>query len=345
MTFFFIVWSRDRGRCRSATGAVPAIVAAMLLLAVAPPARAADLVIYSGRKESAFRPVVELFERTTGVRVALKTGKTSGLANEIVQERRRPRADVFVATEAGIAELLARQGLLEPYASPRSQGIAPEFKSDEGFWTGVSGRARVIIYNTRLVRDAEIPRSVLDVTDPRWRGKVAIAATRERTTLAWLAALLHVMGEAKARSYIDRLIANGLKIVPDNSDVWRGVGSGEFAIGLTNSPNYHLAREAGLPVGVVYPDQGPGDMGVLVNPNVVAIVRGARHLDLAKRFVDFVLSAEAQGVLVHRAFEIPLIPGTDPGAVRPMGSFTALKISQARLADLADRAITLFPGF
>ena len=317
---------------------------AFLLLTQAAPAGASELVIYSGRKESAFKPVVELFERRTGVKVALKTGKTSGLANEILQERQRPRADILIATEAGICELLARKGALEPYRSPNAGPIPPEYKSAKGFWTGISGRARVILYNTGLVKEKEIPTSVLDVADTRWKGKVAIAATRERTTLAWLAALVHVMGEARAKAYIDTLLQNGLHILPDNSDVWRGVGSGEFALGLTNSPNYHLALEAGLPVGVIYPDQGPTQVGALVNPNVVAIVKGAKNSAEARRFVDFILSREAQEILVQHAFEIPLVPGADPGKVRPLGSFQVLKVTQERLGDLEDVTIKLFPG-
>jgi iron(III) transport system substrate-binding protein len=314
-----------------------------VFLIQAAPAGASELVIYSGRKESAFKPVVELFERRTGTKVALKTGKTSGLANEILQERRRPRADVFIATEAGICELLARKGALERYHSPKAGPIPAEYKSATGFWTGISGRARIILYNTRLVQDREVPTSVLDVADARWKGKVATAATRERTTLAWLAALVHVMGETKAKAYIDTLLRNGLHVLPDNSDVWRGVGSGEFALGLTNSPNYHLALEAGLPVGVVYPDQRPAEMGILVNPNAAAIVKGARNLAEARRFVDFILSREAQELLVRHAFEIPLVPGADQGKVRPLRSLRVLQVTQERLADLEDLTIRLFP--
>lgn len=319
--------------------------ASAITLSPSAPASASELVIYSGRKESAIKPVVELFERKTGAKVVLKIGKTSGLANEILQERQRPRADIFIATEAGVCEVLAREGVLDPYVPARGRSIPPEYKSSKGFWTGISGRARVILYNKGLVRDEEVPNSVLDLADAKWKGKVAIAGTLERTTLSWLTALVHVMGEAKAKAYIDGLLRGGLTILPDNSDVWRGVGSGEFALGLTNSPNYHLALKAGFPVGVVYPDQGPTSMGSLVNPNAVAILKGAKNLPEARRFVDFILSQEAQAILVRHAFEIPLAPGMDAGHVRPLSSFKALKISQERLADLEERTIKLFPGF
>ena len=141
---------------RTSTGTVILLILVwMSVIALAPgaPASASEFVIYSGRKESAIKPVVELFERKTGAKVVLKIGKTSGLANEILQERQRPRADIFIATEAGVCEVLAREGVLNPYAPARARSIAPEYKSSKGFWTGISGRARVIIYNKRLVRD------------------------------------------------------------------------------------------------------------------------------------------------------------------------------------------------
>jgi len=322
-----------------------AVLFAVLPLAHEPASASAfELVVYSGRKESAIKPVVELFERETGIKVALKVGKTSGLANEILHERQRPRADIFIATEAGVCEILAKEGVLEAYASAGARAIPVEHKSARGLWTGISGRARVIIYNKNLVKSDDIPSSVLDLTDAKWKGKIAIAGTRERTTLAWLSALVGTMGEAKAKAYIDTLLENGMKVLPDNSDVWRGVGSGEFAVGLTNSPNYHLALEANLPVGVVYPDQGPREMGVLINPNAVAIVKGAKNLDQAKRFADFLLSKPAQELLVKHAFEIPLLPGIDPGPVKPLSGFKALQINQERLADLEERTLSLFPG-
>ncbi|HLC21399.1 MAG TPA: ABC transporter substrate-binding protein, partial [Candidatus Methylomirabilis sp.] len=169
--------------------------ASAIMLSPSAPASASELVIYSGRKESAIKPVVELFERKTGAKAVLKIGKTSGLANEILQERQRPRADIFIATEAGVCEVLAREGALDPYAPAGARSIPSEYKSSKGFWTGISGRARVILYNKGLVRNEEVPRSVLDLADAKWKGKVAIAGTLERTTLSWLSALVHVMGE------------------------------------------------------------------------------------------------------------------------------------------------------
>src|SRR5439155_10189363 len=155
---------------------------------------AEELVVYSGRKEIVVKPVVEAFQKMTGVAVKLKIGPTSGLANALIQEKARPRADVFIATEAGVMEILAKNGVLDAYVSPESKDLLPGSRDREGLWTGISSRARVIIYNKNLVPDKDVPRSVFQLIDPRWKGKIAIAGTQERTTLSWVSSLIAVKG-------------------------------------------------------------------------------------------------------------------------------------------------------
>lgn len=299
------------------------------------------LVVYSGRKEKAIKPVVEAFTKQTGLPVDLKGGKTSGLANEIRMEKANPRGDLFISTEGGIMEILAGDGLLDPYRSPATKAIPDDFKSPTGSWTGISGRARVILYNKNLVVEKEVPKSVFELTDPKWKGKLAIAGTRERTSLAWVSMLVAVRGEAFTRDYIKALLANGLKILTDNTEVWQGVGRGEFAVGLTNSPNYYLAKKMGLPVGVVYPDQGPDGIGTPINANAVAVIKGAKHPEGARKFIDFVLSPEGQRILVAADYEIPLLPGGDPGEVLPAKAIKQPPVTEQRLAALAEPTIKL----
>jgi iron(III) transport system substrate-binding protein len=299
------------------------------------------LVVYSGRKEKAIKPAVEAFTKKTGIQVDLKGGKTSGLANEIRMERVNPRGDLFISTEGGIMELLAAEGLLDPYLSPATKAVPEAFKSATGVWTGISGRARVILYNKNLVPEKDVPKSMFELTDPRWKGKLAIAGTRERTTLAWVSSLVAVKGEAFTRDYIKGLLANGLKILSDNTEVWQGVGRGEFAIGLTNSPNYYLAQKMGLPVGIVYPDQGPEGIGTLINANAAAVIKGAKNLDAARKLIDFLLSKEGQGILVASDYEIPMLADGDPGEVLPAQSIKQPPVTEQRLAALAEPTLKM----
>ena len=300
---------------------------------------AEELVIYSGRKEVAVKPIVEAFQKKTGIPVKFKTGTTTGLAHALIQEKARPRADVFLATEAGVMEILAKNGVLDKYVSPASKDLLPGSRDQEGLWTGISSRARVIIYNKSLVPDKDVPRSVFQLTDPKWKGKVAIAGTLERTTLSWVSSLVAVKGAEFTRVYLKKLYANGLKILPDNADVWQGVGRGEFAIGLTNSPDYFLARKAGYPVGVVFPDQSDGEVGTLLNLNAIALVKGAQHPDAARRFIDFILSPPGQRILIDGAYEIPLRP--DIIDLVPLTGFRRTPVPEEQLAELAEPTLKL----
>jgi iron(III) transport system substrate-binding protein len=300
---------------------------------------AEELVVYSGRKEVAVKPIVEAFQKKTGIPVKFKTGTTTGLAHALIQERARPRADVFIATEVGVMEILAKNGVLDAYVSPAAKDLLPGSRDQGDLWNGISSRARVIIYNKNLVPDKDVPRSVFQLTDPKWKGKIAIAGTQERTTLSWVSSLIAVKGAEFAKDYLKRLYANGLKILPDNADVRQGVGRGEFAIGLTNSPNYFLARKANYPVGVVYPDQSDGEVGTLLNLNAIALVKGAQHRGAARRFIDFVLSPAGQRILIDGAYEIPLRP--DIIDLVPLTGFRRTPVTEEQLAELAEPTLKL----
>ena len=323
------------------------VLAGILLAGVAGllpalPADAADrLVIYSGRKEKAIKPVVDAFTKQTGVLVDLKVGKTSGLANEIRMEKARPRGDLYISTESGIMEILSKEGLLEPYQSAATKAVPEDFRSATGTWTGISGRARITLYNASLVPEKAAPRSIFELTNPRWKGKLAIAGTRERTTLAWATALVALKGEAFTRDFLKGLHANDLKILTDNTEVWQGVGRGEFAIGLTNSPNYYLARQNNLPVGVVYPDQDAGGFGTPVNPNAVAVIKGAANPEAAHKFIDFLLSAEGQRILVTQDYEFSLVDSVDSSEVPPLKSIKRTAVTAQQLADLEEATLKL----
>lgn len=326
-------------RTSRASGLLWSVVTGLLLFFSVAALSADELTVYSGRKEGAIKPVVEAFQKKTGIPVRLKIGKTSGLANELIQERARPRGDVFIATEAGVMEILAKNGALEKYEPAGSRDLQSGMRDREWYWTGISSRARVLIYNRNLVPEKDVPRSVFQLTDPKWKGKIGIAGTRERTTLSWVSAMVASKGAEFTRGYLTRLVANGLKILPDNADVWQGVGRGEFALGLTNSPNFFLARKADYPVGVVYPDQEDGGLGTLLNLNAIALVRGAPNQDVAKRFIDFVLSPEGQRLLVEGAYEIPLKP--DIIDLSPLTGFRTIPVTEEQLADLAEPTLKL----
>lgn len=313
------------------------------------PALAAEgLVVYSARKEELIRPAVETFQQDSGIKVTLLTGKAGELARRIEIERGDPKGDLFLGTTAGVTELLRRKGALEPYASPYAKEIPDEFKTPDGTWVGITGRVRVIIYNKNLVKDADAPRSFFDLTDPKWRGKVVVASMGERTTVGHLAAIMALKGEELTTRYVKALRDNGLKVLNNNTEVRKAVASGEYAVGITNHYYYliQLRENPASPLGIIYPDQGPGDMGAPVYSITAAIIKGAKNLEAAKKFVDFLLQPKGNRLLVEGEFEIPLFPGArlvgEDKGILGLGQFKKAPVSQIQVADLEPKVEKLF---
>lgn len=298
-----------------------------------------ELVVYSARKERLIRPALQAFEQESGVSITLLTGKAGELARRIEIEKDDPRGDVFVGTAAGVAELLRRRGLLAPYESPYASAVPSEFKAEDHTWVGVTGRVRVIIYNNELVNGDALPASFFDLTDPRWRGKVAVASMGERTTVSWLAAIMALKGEEFTERYLRALKANGLKVLKNNTEVRRAVARGEFALGITNHYYYMIQRheDPKSPLGILYPDQAPGQMGTPMATITAAILRGAKHQEEARKLVDFLLRPEGNRLLVEGKYELPLIADLEPvGAdegVKGLGQFKRAPVTQTRMAD------------
>lgn len=309
---------------------------------------AETLTVYSARKEELITPAIESFEKETGIKVRLLTGKAGELARRIEIEANDPKGDLFLGTTAGVTELLRRKRLLASYASPQAREIPDEFKAPDGTWVGITGRVRVIMYNKTLVASADLPRSFFDLTDPKWKGKLTVASMGERTTVGHFAAIMAMKGEEFTAQYIKALTANGLKVLTNNTEVRKAVARGEYPIGITNHYYYliQLRENPASPIGIIYPDQGPSDMGAPVYSITAAIVKGARNLDAAKKFVDFLLQPKGNRLLVEGEFEIPLtrtgvVMGEDKG-IKGLGQFKKAPVTQIQVADFEPKVERLF---
>lgn len=301
-----------------------------------------DLVIYSGRREPLFEPVVEAFEDATGINVSVKYGSTTELGNALIEEKGNARADVFVGTDAATAETLRGKGVFAPLDDAALAAIPAAFRAEDGSWVGISGRARVIMYNSDLVPAAELPDSVFDLADAKWKGEIAIPATTNSSFTAWVSSLRALEGDAAAEELLRALKSNDVEILNEHTDVRKAVGRGEFSLGLVNHYYYELEKEAGSPVGVIYSDQGEGETGVLVNVAAASIVAGARHAENALAFIRFLLGDEAQRIFAETNFEYPLVEGvveTRAGVKR--GTFKESPVSLQELGLMNESTLDL----
>lgn len=292
------------------------------------------LVIYSGRNEPLIKPVMEAFKAAyPGIEVVAKSGSNGALANELLEEQANPQADLFITTETFTVKALQAEGVFENYISPKAADISTNYKDPAGAWTGVTLRARVIMYNTDLVSAEEAPQSVFDLTDPKWAGQIAAASSTNGSLQAQVAVMQHLLGDDITEGWLQGLLDNEVTFLGSHTDVRTAVGSGEFKLGLVNSYYYYLQKAEGSPVGLVIPDQGADQIGVVVNASAVAIVKGGKNTEAAKAFVDFLLSPEGQELFAKLNYEYPIISGVPTHAeVEPLVDY---KIADANLADEA----------
>lgn len=306
-----------------------------------------ELVIYSARKEDLMKPIVDAFQKKTGINVTLKSGAPGELALLIEQEKSSPRGDIYFTTDVATAENLGQKTLLEGYNSPNAEKVPTEFKSAQGYWTGVIGRSRNIMYNTDLIKTADAPKSVFELTDPKWRGKFAIASIKEGGVRLWLDSLMVLKGEEFTTKFINDLKANGMKVLANHTEVAKAVSRGEVALGLLNHYYYVPEKNSKQPVGLIYPDQGSDQIGTLVTPLSVSIIKGGKNPNAAKAFVDFALSAEGQQPLTTQENEFPLTAGTPLGAataegVKSIGEIKRPNLDVSKLAAQEKRVVEIF---
>ncbi len=283
-----------------------------------------DVVAYTSVDQVFSEPVLRAFEAESGMRLCAvydtEETKSTGVMNRLIAERDRPQADVYWANEPIRAESLRQRGMTAPYRSLAAAGIPAKYKDPNGHWTGFSARVRVLLAHASL---AEKPSSVLALTDPRYRGRVAIANPLFGTTTAEVAALFALKGDDWGREFMASLKRNGIRVTASNGESADAVAAGRVAFSLVDSDDAVSRIRQGREVAMIVPDQGEGEMGAFLVPTAVLIVRGAPHPEAAKRLVDHLLSPETERRLaLADCAQIPLRAGVEPP--RELPSISAL---------------------
>ena len=270
-----------------------------------------EVVVYTSLDKVFSQPILKAFEKETGIKVLAvydsEATKTTGLVNRLIAEKNNPKADVFWNSETGRTIVLKNKGVLAKYESPSAVDIPDTFKDTDGCWTGFAARCRILIYNTNLLKPQNLPKSIFELTEPQWKGKVSLAYPLFGTTATHSAALFAHMGDQKAKAYFEALKANDVKIVDGNASSRDRVADGTVAIGFTDTDDAFVAIEQGRPVDIIWPDKD--GIGTLLIPNTVALINGGPNPEAGKKFIDFLLSARVEEMLAHsEAGQIPLRP-------------------------------------
>ncbi|HSJ27759.1 MAG TPA: extracellular solute-binding protein [Acidimicrobiia bacterium] len=298
------------------------------------------LVLYSGRNENFAQPVIDSFTAATGIEVEVRYGGTGDLATTIVAEGDSSPADVFWAQDPAFIGGLAQQGLLTTLPDDLLGLVDGRFSDGEGRWVGITARSRVLVYNTDLVSETELPASVWDLTEPAWRGRFGIAPTNG-SFVAFVTGMVLTEGEERTREWLVGIAANDPEIFDGNGPIVDAVVAGDLEAGLTNH-YYLLQRIAQL--GEVparnhfFPS---GDPGGLVMATGAGVLASSNRPEAAQDLIRHLLAESSQQHFLG-LFEYPLVDGIGtPDGQLPLQDLPTLDIDLTDTADTLDPALRL----
>lgn len=297
------------------------------------------LTIYSGRSENLIGPLIDMFREKSGFDVKVRYGKTAELAALILEEGKRSPADVFFAQDAGALGAISKSGQLNRLPQSIQNRVTPRFRSKKGQWVGISGRARVVVYNTEHLSESDLPSSINDFCDEKWKNRIGWAPTNG-SFQAFVTAMRKTEGEQKTRDWLQCIQNNNPKVYPKNTPIVAAAGTGEIDVGFVN--HYYLFRflkDFGDDFKARNYYLKNGDPGALINIAGIGILNSSESQENAETFIRFLLDHEAQTYFATQTYEYPLINGVDINSkLIPLND---IKTPDIDLSDLDDLKGTL----
>jgi iron(III) transport system substrate-binding protein len=319
--------------------AAAALVLTLALLSGCGGSSGRSITLYNGQHEQTTDALVAGFEKETGIGVNVRNDDEDTLTDEIVTEGTSSPADVIYTENSPALEYLHGKGLLAPVLPSTLARTPSRYDSPHGDWVGVSARVSVLIYNPSLIAASELPRSVLELAEPRYRGKLAFAAG-ETDFQPIVTSVVHTYGEAAALSWLRGINANAAShIYPDNETIADEVNRGAVAFGVINQYYwYRLRAELGasnVHSRIAY--FAPHDPGYVIDVSGAGILRSSTHQALAQKFLAFLVSKQGQEIIAHSiSFEYPLASGVATTA--PETPFDQLQPNSITIPELGDGA-------
>jgi iron(III) transport system substrate-binding protein len=330
---------RSRGRRITA---IVAIVAATGLLAACGSSTSTSgsvttITVYSGQHEQTTDSLAMAFEQKTGIKVNVRYNDEDSFANQIETEGANSPADVFYTENTPPLDALQDKGLLAPLDSSTLDQTASKWNSTAGDWVGVSARVSVIIYNPSLIKASQLPTTILELGDPKYKGKLAIAAG-ETDFYSVVASVDRAYGKARTLKWLAAIKSNAGSdhIYPDNETIADEVNRGQAAFGVVNQYYWYRMRgEIGasqMHSKIVY--FAPHDPGYVLDISGAAILKSSKHKAAAQKFVAFLVSKQGQEIIAHSlSYEYPI----DHGVVQPAEpAFSSLQPNSISIADLGN---------
>ena len=307
-------------------------------------ARAAALTLYSAQHEQTVDILTKEFTKETGIDVKVHSGEAPELASQLVKEGRSSPADVFFTENSPELELLSEKGLLAKVAPATLASVPAQDSGSDGDWVGVLARENVLAYNTGMIKEADLPASLLDLAKPEWKGKIAIAPT-DADFLPLIGAVAAMKGRPAALKWLKGLRDNAM-IFDDDEGVIAAVDRGAVAAGIVN--NYYWARlsmEKGADKmqSAIHHFAG-GDVGGVMNVSGAAVLKSSRNQAAAQKFLAFLVSKPTQELVskLNITFEYPLVAGVAANPLlKPTAELQPPSLTLKQIGDDRDAAALL----
>jgi iron(III) transport system substrate-binding protein len=255
------------------------------------------LTIYSAQHENLTEAWAKKFQDESGIKVQIRYGSDSSMGSQIVQEGAKSPADVFLTENSPAMTTVQRAGLLAPVDASTIAQVGSAYAPSSKDWVGIAARSTVLVYNPDKISEAELPKSIMDLQDPKWAGKWG-AAAGGADFQAIVSAILATQGEAKTAAWLKGL-KDGAKIYQNNIAVMKAVNAGQVPVGIMY--HYYWYRDQALTKAgskntklLYFRNQDPG---AFVSISGGAVLKSSRHAANAQKFLAFITGKEGQTML------------------------------------------------
>lgn len=294
-----------------------------------------SLTLYSSQHEPMTEALVEGFEAENGAKVEVRYGEDEGLASQIEQEGDASPADVFLAENSPPLELLAGEDLLAEVDSSTLEAVPSQYSSPTGRWVGVAARETVMVYDPDTIAADELPASILDLAEPEWEGKLAIAPS-EPDFVPIVSAIEKLDGEEAAKSWLEGF-ADNAKRYNDNEGIIAAANDGQIGGGIVNHYYWYeaVAEEGKDEVSSKLHYFGNEDPGALVNVSGAGALESSEEPELAQEFLAYIVGEKGQTAMTESGdWEYPLNSAVPPPpGLKPFDTLEPPKVGPADLGD------------
>lgn len=321
-------------------------------VAVAAPtlAGAAEVNVYSARKDHLIKPLLDQFTKESGIKVNLLSAGEDQLIERMKAEGSTGPADILLTTDVARLHKARTDGLLQPVASTALEKAVPaRYRDPQGYWFGLSARARVLFYAKDRVKPSDLS-TYEDLADPKWKGRICVRSSSSVYNQSLMAGIIAVEGPDKAEAWAKAIVANmARKPQGGDRDQIAAVAAGQCDVAIANT--YYFAgmitsdkaeeKDAAAKVGLFWPNQQ--GRGAHVNISGAGLAASAKHKAEAVKLLEFLASPAAQKVYAETNHEFPVIEGAKPSAlVAAWGAFKPESIPVAMLGENNPVAVKLF---